>query len=91
MLTEIYVESVFAESADEQILFVLQCQLDKGEVFAEASISVPFNPGFDMLIPIDEVEIVDRLCVKIKVHCDDEDELEFLLGLKLGGNILTIE
>ncbi|MFZ2998898.1 MAG: hypothetical protein WA071_01000 [Undibacterium umbellatum] len=91
MFTEIYVENASAVSSEEQILFVLQCQMGKGEAIAGANICVPFNSEFDMRIPIDEVEVVDRECVKIKVNCTDADELEFLLGLKLSGEILTIE
>lgn len=91
MLTEIYVENVSAASSEEQILFVLQCQMGKREAIVGANICIPFNSEFDMRIPIDEVEVVDSECIKIKVHCADADELEFLLGLKLIGEILTIE
>ncbi|MFZ6874195.1 hypothetical protein ACO0LF_19230 [Undibacterium sp. Di27W] len=91
MLTEIYVERVFVGNTDEQILFALQCQIRKGEVVAGTNISVPLSPGLDMTIPVDEVEVVNEKNIKIKAHCDDLAEVEFLLDLKLDGKILSLE
>jgi len=92
MHSEIQVENAFSENFEGRIKFVLQSQIVSGVVKVGMAMTLPFSSGLVMTMPIDEVEIVDNhQYIKIKVHCDDSDELEFLLGLNLDGEILTVE
>ncbi|MBI3727383.1 MAG: hypothetical protein HY254_03505 [Burkholderiales bacterium] len=91
MHSEIQVENVFSEDFEGKIKFVLQSQIVSGVVKVGMDMTLRFNSGLVMTMPIDEVEIVDNQYIKIKVHCDDSDELEFLLGLNLDSEILTVE
>lgn len=91
MHSEIQVENAFSEDFEGEIKFVLQSQIVSGIVKVSMDMTLPFSSGLVMTMPIDEVELVDNQNIKIKVHCDDADELEFLLGLNLDGEILTVE
>lgn len=91
MHSEIQVENAFSEDFEGEIKFVLQSQIVSGVVKVGMDMTLPISSGLVMTMPIDEVEIVDNQYIKIKVHCDDADELEFLLGLNLDGEILAVE
>ncbi len=44
-----------------------------------------------MTIPIDEIEVLDGQLIQIKVHCEDDGEIDFLCGLNLSDQILKID
>lgn len=91
MHSEIQVENAFSEDFEGETKFVLQSQIVSGIVKVGMDMTLPISSGLVMTMPIDEVEIVDSQYIKIKVHCDDADELEFLLGLNLDDDILAVE
>ncbi|MET3135485.1 hypothetical protein AAKU55_005795 [Oxalobacteraceae bacterium GrIS 1.11] len=91
MHSEIQVEDIFTENCDGKILFVLKCKIINGVVEVGSNMSLPFSAGLDMTIPIDEIEVIDERSIKIKVHCEDVEEIEFLRGLNLDGEVLLIE
>jgi hypothetical protein len=62
-----------------------------GEVMVGSNMSLPFSAGLDMSIPIDEIEMLGEQRIEIKVHCNDHEEIEFLLGLNLSGEVLVVE
>lgn len=91
MKSEIQIENIFTENLDGKKLFVLQSQILSGVVKVGMDMSLPFSSGLDMTIPIDEIEIIDARHIKIKVYCEDSEELEFLQGLNLDNEILVVE
>jgi hypothetical protein len=91
MHSEIYIENISTEDTGERLLFILQCQVINGTVQTGSNMSLPFSTGIDMTIPVDEVEVVGDQHIRIKVHCEDLEEIEFLLGLNLNGENLLIE
>lgn len=55
--------------------------------------NLPYSSGLDIAIPVDEIEFTPGQSgeVRIKVLCEDKSDVEFLQGLNLEGEILTVE
>jgi hypothetical protein len=91
MHSQIRIKNVSIERSAGKNLFVLECLIITGGVQVGLNMSLPYSSGIDMTIPIDQVEVIEAQRMKIKVHCDDQEELEFLLGLNLDGEVLIVE
>ncbi|WP_128143016.1 hypothetical protein [Janthinobacterium lividum] len=91
MKSKIYVEEVLVEKKDELEVVVLKCKILIGDINAGMDINVPFGDGVDMTVPVDEVgEAGDGFCT-ISINCDDQGDVEFLIGMGLDKQILTVE
>ncbi|MDC8757108.1 hypothetical protein [Janthinobacterium fluminis] len=91
MHSKIKVENIFIENTNGKILFVLTCQIVVGCVQVGSNVSFPFSAGLDMIVPIDEVEVIGGQRIRVKVHCEDQEEMDFLLGLNLDEEVLLVE
>ncbi|UTY59325.1 hypothetical protein [Massilia sp. erpn] len=91
MHSKIQVEDIFTKNVGEKIFFVLACRIVAGEVTVGSNMSLPFSAGLGMTIPIDEIDVIGDQRIEIKVHCNDQEEIEFLLGLNLNGEALVVE
>jgi len=91
MHSEIQIEDICTKNVAGKILFVLTCRIVVGEVIIGSNMSLPFSAGLDMTIPIDEIKMLGERRIEIRVHCDDHEEIEFLLGLNLNGEVLVVE
>ncbi len=91
MQSQIQIENISTENFDGKILFVLKCQIIAGDVKVGYNMNLPFSTGFDMTIPIDEIEVIGVQRIKIKVNCEDQEEIDFLLGLNLDGEVLLVD
>jgi hypothetical protein len=91
MYSEICVDDILTENFDGKFFFVLLCKIVSGAIGAGLNVNVSFGTGLDMTIPIDEIEVVGGNGIKIKVYCEDLEEVEFLRGLNLVGEVLRVE
>ena len=92
MKSEIKIDSVSTQELATQVFFVLQCTVRNGVVQKGQAMTLPYSSGLDMTIPVDEVEsAVDQPGkIRIKVLCDDLSDVEFLRGLNLEGEVLSV-
>lgn len=88
---KIFVESVSSNRSNEINAFLLNCRIIAGAVRVGDQICLDFSKGIEMTIPIDEIEVLDGQLIQIKVHCEDDGEIDFLCGLNLSDQILKID
>ena len=91
MRPEIRINEIFSEEHNEKLFFVMQCQIVTGSIKIGSNINLPFSSGLDMTIPVDAIESSNDQIIRIKVRCEDAEEIEFLRGLNLVGETLIVE
>lgn len=93
MKSEIRVEAVSDQLQGNNLFFVIRCIVLQGRVEAGQDLTLPYNSRLDMTIPIDAIEILPQgdNHINIKVRCEDLSEIDFLHGLNLEKEVLTVE
>ena len=93
MMSQIQIDSTSSQELANQLFFILQCTVLVGSVQKGQNMNLPYSSGLDIAIPVDEIEFTPGQSgeVRIKVLCEDKSDVEFLQGLNLEGEILTVE
>lgn len=92
-MSKIYIDATSSESSSEGLYFVMKCNVVDEPPAVGMEIKVPLSSGVEMSIPVDKMELLEENSKRltIKAQCDDQDDIDFLSGFDLVGEIFVVE
>lgn len=85
-----YINNVYAIA--EKIQLVVEGELESGEILPGMNLNISLNKALDVVVSISLIEVIknDLKKLRLSIQCEDNDEVELLIGLNLANDTYKI-